>query len=325
MERLKSVPGAPLTFVNIHDATTPSLRFTFISESVIREGVSKLDPGTLAGCSKCRPDMGQNIGCEYTKKCECLEYAAVDRARLDEEQKAQYDQDPNGDTSGLPKRFPYASSGRRMGCLVDFYLDRRQPIYECNNNCLCGPHCKNRCVQHGRKVRLEIFKTKDRGFGLRTKEALLCGQFVDTYRGEIITDEEATRRENSAVGSKESYFYSLDKFAEEFAEHEAAYVVDGETMGGPTRFINHSCDPNCHQYVVLYNKYDHRVYELAFFASRDIEAGEELTFDYLDKDQDEEEEEGENGVPLSSQQTDSGKQKVECRCGAARCRKWLWM
>lgn len=322
IRRLKTIPGAPVTFVNTRDETTPSLDFTFVNESVLREEVSKLDAGTLAGCSKCRPDMGQNIGCEYTRKCECLEYAEVDPSRLDEDQRVVFDAGLLEDTSGLPKRFPYGSTGKRLGCLVDFYLERRAPIYECNENCRCGLNCKNRCVQHGRKVALEVFKTKNRGFGLKTKKALLRGQFIDTYRGEIITDEEANRREAVAVGSKESYFYSLDKFAEDLEENQAAYVVDGENMGGVTRFINHSCEPNCRQYTVMYNKYDRRVYELAFFAYRDIDEGEELTFDYLDQDDPEDDELKEDKLPGSSQVE---RQKVECRCGAEKCRKWLWM
>ncbi|KAF2094872.1 SET domain-containing protein [Rhizodiscina lignyota] len=320
VKRLNDLPGAPVSLINIRDETTPSLRFTFVNESVLRKGVERLDSEFVAGCSKCRPDMGQGIGCEYTKICECLEYADVDVGRLDEAQRKIFD--PTGDTSGLPKRFPYASSGHRQGCLVDFYLDRRAPIYECNRQCKCGPKCKNRCVQHGRKVKLEIFKTKDRGWGLRAREALRKGEFLDTYRGEIITDEEATRREEEAKTSKESYFYSLDKFADDdiFA-NEKPYVVDGELMGGPTRFINHSCEPNCRQYTVLYNKYDRRVYELAFFAYRDIRPSEELTFDYLDK----EEEDQEAEELTSTQQSEGGKQQIECKCGAQKCRKWLWM
>jgi histone-lysine N-methyltransferase SUV39H len=76
---------------------------------------------------------------------------------------------------------------------VPFYLDSRHPIYECNDNCRCGPHCRNKVsvaitpralmrltknqnVQFGRKVELEIFKTgSDRGWGLRCKEDLFMG------------------------------------------------------------------------------------------------------------------------------------------------------
>lgn len=320
ISRLNAIPGAPITLVNTRDKSTPSLHFVFITESVLGKGVTRVDPEFVLGCSKCRHDMGQNIGCEYTKRCECLEYADVDFNRLNDEQKKAFTLDPTMDTSGFPKRFPYTSSGHRQGCLVGFYLDRRAPIYECNDRCKCGVNCKNRCVQHGRKVRLEIFKTKDRGWGLRAKEALRKGEFIDTYRGEIITDEEATRRENEAETSKDSYFYSLDKFVDKDTT-EQPYVVDGESMGGPTRFINHSCEPNCRQYAVLYNRYDRRVYELAFFAYRDIRPDEELTFDYLDKDEEEDEAE----ELTSTQQSSSAKQQIECRCGAPKCRKWLWI
>ena len=90
-------------------------------------------------------------------------------------------------------------------------------------------------------------------------------------------------------------------------------MVDGEFMGGPTKFINHSCEPNCRQYTVSYNKHDCKVYDIAFFACRDIRAGEELTFDYLDKEDVE-------GEEIKA----PGKDAIACRCGAAKCRKYLW-
>lgn len=225
-----------------------------------------------------------------------------------------------GSTIGLPKKFPYYAEGtkvRREGTLVPFYANSRHPIYECNDKCGCGPGCRNKNVQFGRKVELEVFKTgTGRGWGLRCREQLYQGQFIDTYRGEIITDAEANEREEAASSAKmkASYLYSLDKFKEsEGLADEDIYVVDGEFMGGPTKFMNHSCEPNCRQYTVSYNKHDCRVYDIAFFASRDIAPGEELLFDYLDKDvndEDDVEEPGNDAIP--------------CLCGAAKCRKWLW-
>jgi histone-lysine N-methyltransferase SUV39H len=150
---------------------------------------------------------------------------------------------------------------------------------------------------------------------LRCKEDLHEGQFIDTYRGEIITDAEATRREEISSKAKTSYLYSLDKFAEsEGLADEDMYVVDGEFMGGPTKFMNHCCEPNCRQFTVSYNKHDCRVYDIAFFALSFIKAGQELTFDYTDRDEVEDEETmdapGEGAQP--------------CLCGAEKCRKWLW-
>ncbi|KAJ9647776.1 hypothetical protein H2199_001550 [Coniosporium tulheliwenetii] len=302
VRRLRGLPGPPIILLNKIDRSSPPLKFQFITQSILREGVEKADPATMTGCQKCRPHMGQNIGCEYTKKCDCLEYAAIDVKRLNDITKPIYDRYIAGkdvDLSQLPKRFPYFSNGDNTGCLVPFYLNERHPIYECNKYCMCGPGCKNRIVQHGRQVDLVIFKTKDRGWGLKSTQGLRQGQFIDTYRGEIITDAEATRREKATSSSLNSYLYSLDKFAEENElKPEELYVVDGEYFGGPTRFMNHSCEPNCRQYTVSYNKHDVRVYEIAFFAYRNIEPSEELTFDYLDKDEEEEEE----GAPPPSQE-----------------------
>lgn len=118
---------------------------------------------------------------------------------------------------------------------------------------------------------------------------------------------------------KNSYMYSLDKFAEEQGiEQKDIYVVDGQYQGGPTRFMNHSCEPNCRQYTVSMNKHDFRIYEIAFFACRDIPALEELTFDYLDfepPDENDEDEEADD---------EQGETRVPCLCGAEECRKWLW-
>lgn len=321
VRKLKRVPGKPIHLINTVDSSTPSLRFRYIPDYVLdsKNGVARASSETQQGCSQCSPHMGRNIGCEYTKKCDCLEYAAVDESRItDPEMKAAYAQAiaKSASTIGFPKKFPYFASGTKIaktGCLVPFYLESRRPIYECNEKCKCGRYCRNKNVQFGRQVEVEIFRTQGgRGWGLRCKTDLHEGQFVDTYRGEVITDAEATKREESSSKAKASYLYSLDKFAEsEGIAEEDVRVVDGEFMGGPSKFMNHSCDPNCRQYTVSYNKHDPYIYDLAFFACRFIPAGEELTFDYLDKD------EGEIRV-------EPGEDAIPCLCGSAKCREWLW-
>jgi histone-lysine N-methyltransferase SUV39H len=320
IRRLKKLPGPSIHIHNVVDASTPSLGFKYVSSYVLSKGTYKMAKDGQPGCQRCSPHMGRDIGCEYTKVCDCLEYAAVDEQRItDPEMKKAFEKYKmdGKNAMGFPKKFPYYAGDvkiQKPGCLVPFYLNSRHPIYECNDNCRCGPNCRNRNVQFGRKVELEIFKTKSgRGWGLRCREDLHEGQFIDTYRGEVITDAEATKREEASSKTKASYLYSLDKFAatEEY-EQKDLYVVDGEFMGGPTKFMNHSCQPNCRQYTVSYNKNDAKLYDLAFFTCRFIPAGEELTFDYLDKDDD---------GPIDEP---TGEDAVPCLCGAAKCRKWLW-
>lgn len=154
---------------------------------------------------------------------------------------------------------------------------------------------------------------------MRCRQELKRGQFIDTYRGEIITDKEAKLREDCKGKSKNSYLFSLDKFKEEDElDDEDVLVIDGEFKGGPSRFMNHSCDPNCGQYVVSFNKYDRKIYELAFFAIRNIAAGEELTFDYLDA-----EEAADNEATDKTEKMD--KDAVPCFCGSVECRGYLWV
>jgi [histone H3]-lysine9 N-trimethyltransferase SUV39H len=303
---------ASLSLQNALDGSTPPLKFKWKSGYVFRD-ILPPDMDTQTGCTSCKPDMGQNVGCEYTRICECLEYAEVIENRLTEGQKKRFREH---DFTDLPKCFPYSKSSR---LLVKTYLEARHPIYECNEKCACGPRCKTRVVQHGRQVPLEIFKTVDRGWGLCCKRDLKRGEFVDCYSGEVITNEEADRREHMANKGKESYLFSLDKFADLLTDEQREHmrVVDGEFMGGPVRFINHSCEPNCRQYVVSFNKNDHFLYSLAIFAVEDIPAGTELVYDYIDLDeQDEDDSQTELQVVSDS---------IPCLCGSGKCRRWLWI
>ena len=170
---------------------------------------------------------------------------------------------------------------------------------------LSGLKLPTTCSTTSANVFIVVGATTLAGWGLRCKQDLHEGQFIDTYRGEVITDAEATRRETSSSKGKAFHLYSLNKFAEsEGLKEEDLYVADAEFMGGPTKFINHSCDPNRGQYPVSYNKHDPRVYDTAFFARRLIPKGEELTFDYLDQ------EEGEG-------MDEPGEGALPCLCGAS--------
>ncbi|KAK4894016.1 hypothetical protein LTR27_007600 [Elasticomyces elasticus] len=353
------------------DKTAPSLDFTWISEFVFGDGVYRPDADAHEGCDEpCKANMGtmpclpatartyaniyvigQNIGCEYPRLCSCLEFAAVDENRIqlnDTERYKQFLKEREDDgylvnSEGLPKRFPYqkSSSPKIPSTLQKFYLESRYPIYECNLNCNCGPVCKSRVVQKGRRVSdamppfyegranevqvpLVIFKTADRGWGVYCDEELVRGEFIDTYVGEVITGEESDRRIAQMGEAKQSYLYALDKFIGDSPDLNAdtCYVVDGQYKGGPTRFINHSCEPNCRQYTVSYNKHDLKVYDLAFFAIDNIPAGTELTFDYQDEDVVEEDEFWKTKEEALADP--ENKDKRPCRCGARLCRGILW-
>ncbi|KAM5195860.1 histone-lysine N-methyltransferase SUV39H1 isoform 1-T1 [Hipposideros larvatus] len=148
------------------------------------------------------------------------------------------------------------------------------PIYECNSRCSCGYDCPNRVVQKGIRYDLCIFRTDDgRGWGVRTLEKIRKNSFVMEYVGEIITSEEAERRGQIYDRQGATYLFDLDYV-------EDVYTVDAAYYGNISHFVNHSCDPNLQVYNVFIDNLDERLPRIAFFATRTIRAGEELTFDY---------------------------------------------
>lgn len=78
-------------------------------------------------------------------------------------------------------------------------------LFECNPACDCNRiTCNNRVVQHGLTQRFQLFRTKGKGWGLRTLRHILKGTYVCEYVGEIISDSEADHRED------DSYLFDLD-------------------------------------------------------------------------------------------------------------------
>lgn len=143
LKKLERLRGPPVSLINEFDDSSPPLSFTFVNESVIGKNVERIDEEFMSGC-ECREENGRNCGCEY-RSCHCLQ---------------QSDKDDNGNV-----HFPYFASRENWGCLRPVYLNSRNHIYECNKKCSCRANCKNRNVQHGRQVPLEIFKTTNRGWG----------------------------------------------------------------------------------------------------------------------------------------------------------------
>ncbi|XP_062512876.1 histone-lysine N-methyltransferase SETDB1-like isoform X3 [Corticium candelabrum] len=69
----------------------------------------------------------------------------------------------------------------------------RTAIYECNSRCKCSSHCANRVVQHGIQVRLQVFKTSQKGWGVRLLDDVQKGTFICCYAGQLLTEEDANK------------------------------------------------------------------------------------------------------------------------------------
>ncbi|XP_026859467.2 histone-lysine N-methyltransferase EHMT1 isoform X3 [Electrophorus electricus] len=154
--------------------------------------------------------------------------------------------------------------------LPEFCCEEPPLIFECNHACSCWRTCKNRVVQNGLRTRLQLFRTQNMGWGVRTLQDIPRGTFVCEYVGEIISDAEADVRED------DSYLFSLDSKAGDM------YCIDARFYGNISRFINHHCEPNLFPCRVFTSHQDLRFPHIAFFASKNISTGDELGFDYGD-------------------------------------------
>lgn len=82
------------------------------------------------------------------------------------------------------------------------------------------------------------------------------------YVGQRITPLAAQVRDVMYAKSGVSYLFNVNE----------KIVIDGGVDGNISRFINHSCDPNCEIKII-----DERVY---VYSKKFILKGQEITFDY---------------------------------------------
>ncbi|XP_009808398.2 histone-lysine N-methyltransferase SETDB2 [Gavia stellata] len=90
-------------------------------------------------------------------------------------------------------------------------------IYECSVLCRCDKMmCQNRVVQHGIQVRLQVFNTEKKGWGVRCLDDIDKGTFVCTYSGrlmsraevQVLGDAGKELKEKSAVNDRGHSFFS---------------------------------------------------------------------------------------------------------------------
>ncbi|KAJ2162628.1 hypothetical protein GGF46_000501 [Coemansia sp. RSA 552] len=211
---------------------------------------------------------------------------------------------------------PGAPCGEDCDCMPVPYYDENGllctdypgPISECSDLCECSADCPNRVVQRGNVIDIDIFRTGAKGWGALTRKAIRKGEYVCRYTGELLSSAEAERRNVNDT----TYLFDLDR--EVPTGKQAQFTIDARSYGNVSHFFNHSCDPNMVIRAVYINHLDPRLHELAFFAIRDIGAGEELTFDYSPSSTD--------GPPLPRQRKDSS--MFDCHCGASDCRRHIF-
>lgn len=220
----------------------PFPEFKYVNHFVAGQGVhiEKTPPDDL-GCGVGTPSNGTHT-CD--RKCICIDI---------------FEEKPAYDKNGL------------------MILNRGERIHECNKKCRCDESCRFRVIQKNCKIPLLIFRCANgTGWGIKTLKRLPKGTYIGRYFGKVILWEEAESLPTS--GGRKDYLFDIDYLIGE--NGHCKYTVDAFEYGNFTRFINHSCSPNLVVHHAWINILDDNLHDLAFFTSKPIECGEELTFNY---------------------------------------------
>lgn len=140
--------------------------------------------------------------------------------------------------------------------------------------------------------RIQTRRSGVHGKGVFAVQPIAEGETLIEYVGEIISWPEAQARHPHDPGNpNHTFYFHVDE----------NHVIDALYGGNSSRWINHACDPNCEA-----EEQNGRIFIKAL---RNIEAGEELNYDY--------------GLIIDERYTPKLKAEYPCWCGSAKCRGTL--
>ena len=140
--------------------------------------------------------------------------------------------------------------------------------------------------------RIQTRKSGVHGKGVFALADLAKGEKLIEYIGEVITWKEALRRHpHDPKDPNHTFYFHVDE----------KHVIDAKVGGNSSRWINHSCKPNCEA--------DEEKGRVFIKALRNIKAGEELFYDY--------------GLIIDARYTPKLLAEYPCWCGAKKCRATL--
>ncbi|WP_397408703.1 SET domain-containing protein [Polaromonas sp.] len=142
----------------------------------------------------------------------------------------------------------------------------------------------------GRRIQTRVSNVH--GKGVFAVQDLAEGETLIEYVGEVVTWKEALRRHpHDPKDPNHTFYFHIDE----------KHVIDAKYGGNSSRWINHSCNPNCEA-----DEQDGRVFIKAL---RNIKAGDELFYDY--------------GLIIDAPYTKKLLAEYPCWCGAKNCRGTL--
>ncbi|KAI7727785.1 hypothetical protein M8C21_025016, partial [Ambrosia artemisiifolia] len=187
-------------------------------------------------------------------------------------------------------------NGGECGYDLNGRILRGKPlIFECGPLCSCPPNCWNRVSQKGVKHRLEVFRSMETGWGVRSLDLIQAGSFICEYTGVVLTRDQARV---FTMNGEDSLVYP-NRFGERWAEWgdfsqvDSEYVrasypsipplefaIDVSKMRNVACYMSHSPMPNVFVQLVMYDHSHIGFPHLMLFAMENIPPMRELSLDY---------------------------------------------
>uniref|UniRef100_A0A3Q3W306 [histone H3]-lysine(36) N-trimethyltransferase n=1 Tax=Mola mola TaxID=94237 RepID=A0A3Q3W306_MOLML len=164
-------------------------------------------------------------------------------------------------------------------------------MIECSSRCLNGVYCSNRRFQMKQHADFDVILTEDKESIYMPHITFYLNTFVLEYCGEVLDHKEFKTRVKEYARNKNIHYYFMSLKNNE--------IIDATLKGNCSRFMNHSCEPNCETQKWTVNGQ----LRVGFFTTKAVTVGTELTFDY--------------------QFQRYGKEAQKCFCGAPSCRGFL--
>ncbi|KQK11411.1 hypothetical protein BRADI_2g60080v3 [Brachypodium distachyon] len=178
---------------------------------------------------------------------------------------------------------------------ADGTLVRGRPVvYECGALCGCpAASCLNRATQRGMEHQLEVFRSKETEWGVRTLGLIQPGAFVCEYSGDVVTVDDGQSTDWGCFVDPRKFparwrewgdasAVLPDEEGHKFPEPITGpgYVLDVSRRRNFAAYISHSSAPNVFVQFVIRGNEDESFPHLMVFAMDTIPPMRELSIDY---------------------------------------------
>lgn len=272
----RGLENRPIPVINTINNTLPQSEYTneYILHADPDELVTSFCVSSLKYACQCAPDTDHQCACIHRGATinsannddskSSTTSAARNKRNACSSSKRGKSSSTNDNTISSPSAKPSIQKDA-MGARVEV-------VYECTDVCGCSRSaCTNRPVQSGIGVSMCVYLTRMKGWAARATQDIRAGTWICEYIGALLGEKQALQRQDQEI-ERMSYLFKLP---------QCSYTLDPQFRGNVARFFNHSCQPNLiKKQVYIGTQSGHTFPRVAFFAARDIVAGEELCMDY---------------------------------------------